>query len=231
MDYTQGAVSSIIEGEVRSGFIRKVYGILSFQLLLTTAIAWPIQQMDPLWVANHRQYAQLAMVGSLVAVIGVSMCCGDVARRVPYNYLFLFFVTTCQAIIVGFISAMYTTTSVMQAFCLTAGIFLILTAYATGTKSDFTGYGPYLLVGLCGLLLTSILCCFIAPSAMVRTIMAGAGSILFSFYIVYDTQLICGGKHSKHRFGVDDYVFAALHIYLDIINLFLYILQLIGDRK
>ena len=47
----------------------------------------------------------------------------------------------------------------------------------------------------------------------------------------YDTQLIVGGAHKKHQFGVDDYVFAALNIYLDIINLFLLLLQLLQDRR
>lgn len=50
-------------------------------------------------------------------------------------------------------------------------------------------------------------------------------------YIVYDTQLIVGGAHKKHEFGVDDYVFAALNLYLDIINLFIFILSIINDRR
>ena len=57
------------------------------------------------------------------------------------------------------------------------------------------------------------------------------GCLLFSCYIVYDTQLIVGGQHKKHQFGVDDYVFAALNIYLDIINLFVYLLRLLNSRR
>eukprot|EP00913_Durusdinium_trenchii_P007276 g6838.t1 len=59
---------------------------------------------------------------------------------------------------------------------------------------------------------------------------AGFGALLFSGYIVLDTQLIIGGKHSSFQFGTEDYVMAAITIYLDIINLFLYILSLFGDR-
>merc|ERR1719198_1558127 len=99
------------------------------------------------------------------------------------------------------------------------------------TKTDFTGFGPYLFAALLGLILMSFLCMFFPYSPMMQKVMAGFGAILFSFYIVYDTQLICGGKHKKHQFGVDDYVFAALNIYLDIINLFLYLLSLFGDRR
>ena len=56
------------------------------------------------------------------------------------------------------------------------------------------------------------------------------GAIIFSFYIIYDTQLIIGGEHKKYQFDVDDYVFATITLYLDIINLFLYILDLLDRR-
>ena len=56
--------------------------------------------------------------------------------------------------------------------------------------------------------------------------------MLFSFYIVYDTQLIVGGKHRKIMFHIDDYVLAAVSLYLDVINLFLMILRLLnGERE
>merc|ERR1719210_1625125 len=199
---------------VRSGFVRKVYGLLSVQLLLTCAIAWPIQQAAPALLAQNVVYFRIAMIGSIVCVFGVSCCCMDAARKFPTNYLFLFFVTICQAVMVGFISAQYTTGSVVQAALLTATIFLGLTFYACTTKTDFTGCGMYLFAALLGLFMASILCIFIPG---MQSAFAGIAAILFSFYIVYDTQLIMGGKHSNVQFGVDDYVFAALNLYLDII--------------
>lgn len=217
-------------GEVRNGFIRKVYGILAVQLFLTAVIAWPIQQADPIWVQMNRQYVNIAMIMSLVLVIGVGCCCTEVARTFPYNYMFLFMVTVCEAVVVGFIAAMYTAESVLFAVLLTGGIFIGLTVYAMTTKSDFTGMGGYLCALVWGLILTSFVCMFF-PSPMGQKLLGGAGAIIFSMYIVYDTQLIVGGKHSKHQFGVDDYVFAALNIYLDIINLFIYILSLFGERR
>jgi len=213
---------------VRSGFVRKVYGLLSIQLVLTCAIAWPIQQAAPQLLAQNIVYFKAAMIGSLVCVMGVSCCCMDVARKFPTNYLFLFFVTVCQAVMVGFVSAQYTTDSVVQAALLTATIFFGLTFYACTTKTDFTGCGPYLFVALLGMFLATIMCAFIPA---MQSAIAGLGAILFSFYIVYDTQLIMGGKHQKVQYGVDDYVFAALNIYLDIINLFLYLLELMGSRN
>ena len=56
------------------------------------------------------------------------------------------------------------------------------------------------------------------------------GAVIFSLYIVYDTQLMLGGKH-KHALSPEEYIFAALHLYLDIVSLFLYILAIFGGSK
>lgn len=223
-------MNGLAEGAVRAGFVRKVYGILTVQLFVTFVVAFPIQASDPQWVAANQSLCQAAMFLSLGLVLGVTCCCQTVARTVPYNYMFLFMVTICEAVIVGFVSAMYTTQSVMIAVVLTGGIFACLTIYAFTTKTDFTGMGGYLMAALCGLMLTSFVCMFF-PSPMMQKVMGGLGAIIFSMYIVYDTQLICGGKHKTHQFGVDDYVFAALNIYLDIINLFMYLLSMFGERR
>ena len=63
-----------------------------------------------------------------------------------------------------------------------------------------------------------------------QLVYAWAGALLFSFFIVYDTQLIVGGKHS-HEFSIDDYAFAAISLYLDIVQLFLYLLRIFGQRR
>jgi len=67
---------------------------------------------------------------------------------------------------------------------------------------------------------------------MAHHVVRRSGVLLFTFYIVFDTQLLIGeyGGH-KVQFGIDDYVFAALNLYLDIINLFLHILSLFGERR
>merc|ERR1712039_1155852 len=95
---------------------------------------------------------------------------------------------------------------------------------------DFTGFGIYLLVALVVLIIGGFVLMFF-PSPLGQKIYSIFGTLLFSFFIVYDTQLIVGGKHKKHQFSVDDYVFAAINLYLDIINLFLLLLQLFGSRN
>ena len=75
------------------------------------------------------------------------------------------------------------------------------------------------------LILCGILSIFIPA---LRIVYAGLGAFVFSAFIVYDTQLICGGKHRTYQFSVDDYVLAALSLYIDVVQLFLFLLSLLG---
>ena len=70
----------------------------------------------------------------------------------------------------------------------------------------------------------------IFPSQFASTAFAAIGACVFSLFIVYDTQLILGGNHAQ-QFGIDEYVFAALNLYVDIIQLFLMLLRLFGNRE
>jgi protein lifeguard len=74
-----------------------------------------------------------------------------------------------------------------------------------------------------------ILCAFVR-SYYLRMIYASLGAIVFSLYLVFDTQLMMGGKH-KYAISPEEYIFAALNLYLDIVNMFLFLLQLIGGRR
>jgi len=216
LSYSRLDPDSALEA-VRNGFVRKVYGLLSAQLVLTFAIAWPIQQAAPQLLAQNVVYFKAAIIGSFACVLEVRCCCMGAARKFPTNYLLFFFVTVCTAVLVGFVSAEYTRGSFVQAALPTATIFLGLTLYAWATKTDFTGCGAYLLVALVGMCLASIMCAFLPA---VESAIAGGGAILFSFYIVYDTQLIMGVMHKPVQHGVDDYVLETLNVYLDIMNLF-----------
>uniref|UniRef100_A0A0G4IDM6 Uncharacterized protein n=1 Tax=Chromera velia CCMP2878 TaxID=1169474 RepID=A0A0G4IDM6_9ALVE len=142
-----------------------------------------------------------------------------------------------MGLLVGVTSSYYTQASVLLAFIATAGITIGMTMLAFFTKIDFTKYGAYLAAALLGLMVMGLILMITSWFTAFKNlqfaykIYAALGAILFSFYIVYDTQLIVGGKHHQHQFSVDDYVFAALNIYLDIINLFIYLLRLFGERR
>jgi len=110
------------------------------------------------------------------------------------------------------------------------GITAVLSTYAMYTTTDFTALGGYLLVALTTLCFAGLIFAFLPFVPFVQQLYAACGALIFGFYIVYDTQLILGGKH-KQKFAVDDYVFAAINIYLDVLNEFIYLLSLLGDRR
>uniref|UniRef100_A0A7S4SZJ9 Uncharacterized protein n=1 Tax=Alexandrium monilatum TaxID=311494 RepID=A0A7S4SZJ9_9DINO len=230
---------SQVPPEVRNGFVRKVYSLLSVQLMVTFGIALYMNtQLTPLWVAKHLGIYYMASFGTLAMMLGVSCCCADALRNFPFNYAFLAALTIGMSITVGFATVLYTTDSVLLALGTTAGVFLVLTAYACLTTTDFTGIGPYLFAGLIALMMFGFVISIFSwltgtpmVGSMVHKLYAGCGVLLFVFYIIYDTQLIVGGEHKKQQFAVDDYVFATIELYLDVINLFVFLLELMGDRR
>mmetsp|Transcript_34624 Transcript_34624/g.88845 ORF Transcript_34624/g.88845 Transcript_34624/m.88845 type:complete len:248 (-) Transcript_34624:191-934(-) len=221
--------------EIRMGFVRKVYSILAVQLLMTALIARFICQMPKVMIISHLWVLQASMF-ALLGVLCVMMCWPDVIRTYPGNYIFLFALTFCESVAVGFNAAMYDSGVVMLAVLLTAFIFLGMTAYAWLSKSDFTGYTPYLnglLIALCAMGLgITLLQCFGLHLPLMTKLYAAGGIVLFTMYIVVDTQKIIGvmGEH-KYEFSVDDYAGAALMLYLDIINIFMDLLYLLGDNR
>merc|ERR1719498_23241 len=131
-----------------------------------------------------------------IGLICAMTCCGDVARKYPTNYIFLFVFTAFEGVLVGFVSAAYTAGSVALCFGITAAIFLCLTLYAWTTKTDFTGFGPYLYGMLVSLLVfgivMSVMAAFGLYTPWIHMVYDIIGILIFVMYIVYDTQLIMG---------------------------------------
>lgn len=225
--------SDEMERVVRHGFIKKVMGILAAQLLLTAAIAYPFVANGD-WGMRFVAANPWVYIVSLimpVVILCIFICNPAMTRTYPTNYILLGAFTAFEGVMVGVLCSMYKTSSVLVVVAITAVCVAGLMAFAFQTKYDFTGMGPYLLVGLLVLCCFSFIFMFIPVSNTTHKIFAGCGALLFSFYIVYDTQLIVGGKHATCQFAVDDYVVAAINIYLDIINLFIFLLQIFGDRR
>lgn len=172
----------------------------------------------------------LVVMAFTMGLICYMSCKPEAGRNYPTNYCLLGGITVGFGVMVGVICLQYTGESVIMVTFMTAGITFALALFATQTKYDFTGAGPYLFAVLVGLTIFGFILMFI-QSTIAHTIYAAIGAILFSFYIIYDIQLIVGGNNKKHEFGIDDYVFAALTLYVDIINLFIKLLELFGDRR
>mmetsp|Transcript_2743 Transcript_2743/g.6224 ORF Transcript_2743/g.6224 Transcript_2743/m.6224 type:complete len:246 (+) Transcript_2743:72-809(+) len=220
--------------EIRRGFVQKVYGLLCCQLILTTIIAAPLA-IHPENVNKLMGAAPWLMWATLAIFIGIQcliMCAPHHLRTFPQNYAILFVFTACEGLFVGIISAQYKLESVALAAGLTAALCFGLTLFALQTKYDVTGMGPYLMCGLMALFLLGFIMMFLPGSPFLQKLYAVGGALLFSFYLVYDTQLIVGGKHKRaNQFSIDDYILAALAIYVDVIQIFLMVLQMMGERR
>ena len=143
----------------------------------------------------------------------------------PTNLLFLSVFTLLEAYTISVIVSFYQTQVVLNAVLLTAGIFVFLTAFACQTKYDFTSWMPYLFGGLWGLILFGFMAAFMPYSSTGELIYGGLAALIFSGYVLVDTQLVLRKHH------VEEEIAAAVSLYLDIINLFLAILRILNSQQ
>lgn len=237
----EDSLSGLTETSIRHAFITKVYGILCSQLLVTTVLGGLVMVYGEPLLKTNPGMGMFFLFTSLAVSVGlmcVLMCNPGLMRQSPTNYIILFVFTLAESVLVGFICIEYTKQSVLIVTAVTAFVVFGLTLFACQTSYDFTGWGPYLMCAV--LVLMGMSFCFWIAYMLglagtqafqtMRLVYAGLSAIIFSFYIVYDTQLIVGGKHGR-QFAIDDYCMAALALYIDIIQLFLNLLQLLGQRK
>jgi FtsH-binding integral membrane protein len=145
-------------------------------------------------------------------------------KDVPANYILLGLFTFVESIMVGVITTFYTVPSVLQAFAMTCAVTVALTLYTFQSKRDFSSWGAGLFSCLWILIIAGFMQMFFASEAMNLAIGVG-GAILFSLFIIFDTHMI------MHRVSPEEYIIAAIDLYLDILNLFLHILRIMGERK
>lgn len=212
---------------VRRGFIRKVYSILACQLALTIAIIalFTFHDGTKKWVQANPGIFWIAWIVGFATLI-ILTCCGDLARKTPINFICLGIFTLAEGFLFGIIASKYNEMTVIYAFAATLIIVVSLTVFACQTKIDFTICGGVLCVAIVLLLVLSIVGIFF-QSYIFKMLIASFGALLFCVFLIYDTQMIMGGKH-KYSISPEEYVYAALRLYLDIMYIFMYILQILG---
>mmetsp|Transcript_44804 Transcript_44804/g.100620 ORF Transcript_44804/g.100620 Transcript_44804/m.100620 type:complete len:301 (+) Transcript_44804:76-978(+) len=223
LDWEESDLVANMPVHIRSDFVRKVYSVLTVQTILSALIALPLVKfVDEAWLKEHIELYYMASIGSLTLFIASACCCQETLRNFPANYSFLLAFTVLTGICIGFVSVMHSLPCVAISAGSTAAIFLGLTAYASVTGTDFTGLGPYLFATFLGLMVVGLVLIFV-DWGMGQRIYGGIGAVIFCFYIIYDTQRVMGGAHRQYQFSADDYVFAALNLYLDVLNLFRFV--------
>ena len=122
---------------------------------------------------------------------------------------------------------MFDTPVIMLAGGITTVICLGLTLFAVQTKYDFTAKSGIMIVVLLVATFTLIIGLFFPPSKPFILVMSSIMAIIMGIFLVIDTQMIVGGTH-QIQMSPEEYVFAAINLYMDIINMFLYILMILG---
>lgn len=197
------------------------------QLLITLAFVGTATLHMPtkLYILQHPGLSIIAIIITIGTLIALA-CCEDLRRKSPTNYILLFIFTLAESFLLSVCVSRYYPDQVLMALGLTTLICFSLTIFALQTKIDFTVMGGFLMIAVIILFVVSLIAIFF-PGKLFTLIIASAGALIFSLYLIYDTQLMVGGDH-KYSISPEEYVFAALNIYVDIINIFMYILTIIG---
>ncbi|KAI4136285.1 MAG: hypothetical protein LQ341_005719 [Variospora aurantia] len=208
---------------IRMQFVRKVYSILTVQIFATMALSsvsyWSESYKN--WIQSH----QWMMWVSLFGAIGFMLLTFWKRKSYPTNLFFLSGFTALEAYSISVIVSFYQTKIVLEALIITAAIFVALTIFACQTKYDFTSWMPYLFGGLWILIIFGFMAAFFPYSSTVELVYGGVAALIFSGYILVDTQLVMRHYH------VEEEIAAAISLYLDIINLFLAILRILNSQQ
>ncbi|PWY96398.1 N-methyl-D-aspartate receptor glutamate-binding subunit [Aspergillus sclerotioniger CBS 115572] len=208
---------------IRMQFIRKVYAILTAQLLLTTIMS-SISFFSPnyrLWIQTNSWLMFVSVFGAL----GFMLVTYWKRKSYPANLLFLSGFTLLEAYSISVVTSFYSARIVIQALILTLGLFVALTLFACQTKYDFTSWMPYLFGSLWFLILFGFVAVFFPANSTVELIYSGLAALIFSGYILVDTQLVMRHYH------VEEEIAASISLYLDILNLFLAILRILNNQS
>ena len=231
-DLEGGLPPSFADAGQRSGFARKVLAHVTWMLAIVFLINLAAFHAS----AATLHYLQgpgawVYWVATIIAffIILAYMCHPSIYHHHPQKYVTLLVFAAAMGTLCMYATLQYQAHTVLLAagltLCSTAGLAL----YAHRTRRDFTMMGAGLSTALLLLLAVGLLQIWF-PDQLLQTLVAAGGALLFSVYIVYDMQLILGGKHRKYQFDIDDDALAAISLFLDIVNLFLSLLELLGGR-
>ncbi|XP_019070197.1 BI1-like protein isoform X1 [Solanum lycopersicum] len=228
------------ENDLRWDFIRKVYYILASQILLTTIVSAGTVLYLPV---NNILHGKTILLILLILPLLLLLPLYFYRQKHPLNFVFLGIYTITLSISIGIACATINGKIVLEALILTSAVVLSLTGYtfwASKRGQDFSFLGPILFASLNVLILTgflqvgllvpnsfsvSIYELFFPLGSTVNAIYCAVSAIVFCAYIVFDTYKLI------KRFSYDEYIWASVHLYLDILNLFLDILRLLRPRN
>ncbi len=216
-------------------FLAKVFNWMAIGLALTGVMAFITvnsQTMLQVIFGNKMVFYAL-MFGELGMVIFLSARIQKISAQTA-TALFIAY-SALNGITLSSILLMYTMTSVAATFFVTAGMFGSMAVYGFVTKKDLSGMGSFMFMGLIGMVIASVVNIFLA-SSMMSWVISGIGVIVFTGLTAYDVQKITqigamGIMEQGDAAIRKTAIMGALSLYLDFINLFLSLLQFMGNRR
>ena len=199
----------------RLTFIKKVYSLLAMSMGTAAVGAYLGSGPLLLLVAPN-------MMLFFILQIALIFFASFAARKPGLNMVALFSFTTVSGLTLGPLLYQVGPSIAAEAFALTAITFAGLSLYVVYSKKDFSFMSGFLMTGLIVIIIGGLLNMFFIQSGMMHFVMSGASVLLFSGFILYDTSNIL------RYYGTDEYVSATLALYLDILNLFIALLSILG---
>jgi len=225
------------EAHRRRGFVRNLFAVLAVQLLATTATAALFQLRCLYWLKDHSWALVLSLTVTLATLCAMKCCCSNVIRKFPTNFFLLCVLTLCEGVLVGLFSVLSTWKGLPLVVGTTAIIFIGMTVLALTTTGDFAAMGVYffsalMTFGAFGSMLGILNVAGVDMNNWWLMAADGSAVAIYVVYVIFDTQLILGARGGhKMQFGVDDHMFAAISLHLDMMNPVLRGLAFLGDRE
>ena len=239
MQATAGSRSAAIDEGLRA-HMNKVYGTMSVGTLLTFLVAWAVgSSPELLGIFRDPQTLQpnilgwIIMFAPLLMVFGFGAMINRLSAAGAQTFFYVF--SAVMGLSLSWIFVAFTGVSIAQVFLVTSIAFAGLSLYGYTTKRDISGWGAFLMMGVIGLVVASIINIFLGSPALHFAISA-IGVLIFAGLTAYDTQKI-KTTYLQHAHSMDQEwlgksaIMGALQLYLDFINLFMFLLQFLGNRE
>jgi FtsH-binding integral membrane protein len=217
--------SATVDAGLRA-HMNKVYGLMSVGMLMTAGVAWAVGTNEAMTAAIFGTPLKWVVMFAPLLINRLSVGAAQ---------LFFYAYAAMMGLSLSFIFAVYTGTSITQTFLVTSIAFAGLSLYGYTTKKDLSGFGTFLMMGLIGLVVASIVNIFLASSALAFAISA-IGVLIFAGLTAYDTQSIKNEYIAHAQHGDADWlgksaIMGALRLYMDFLNMFMFLLQFLGNRE
>ena len=233
---SQVRISTVETAEGLRVFMSNVFSWMTVGLVLTGIVSYWFASDASLFSLLHNPEGGNTILGWVVmlAPLGFVIAMGAAFQKLSYQMMMVLFIAF--AVVMGmsmsYIFHVYTAGAIYKTFFVTAGTFGIMAFLGYTTKTDLTSFGKYLMMGLIGIILASVVNWFLGSSSLdyIISIMA---VLVFTGLTAYDVQRIKGiGSTVENGTSLAGKaaIMGALSLYLDFINLFLMLLRLFGGR-